>query len=200
MGAAIAGREIAPQPKIAPRRNIPRQNSPRRTVVATRDAPREGDASNTVAQARIDIAREERGRENKTRESCQTTEDSDEDLCGLPCFTRRVHKTRVPTSFNLPDRGKVGYRRRLRPAAPAVLPVPLPPPSPAMATSSSPPTCAPHGKEPPVLVGVTSAWRCRAWASPATPPSRGAQVLARLRFSAAPSTVPGRRSRCRGNA
>jgi hypothetical protein len=73
MGAAIAGREIAPQPKSAPRRNSPRQNSPRRTVGITRDAPREGDARNTVTQARVDRAREERGRENRTRESRQTT-------------------------------------------------------------------------------------------------------------------------------
>ncbi len=30
------------------------------------------------------------------------TEDSEEELCGLPCFTRRVRRTRVPTSFKLP--------------------------------------------------------------------------------------------------
>jgi hypothetical protein len=54
-----------------------------------------------------DMAREERGRENRTRENRQTTEDSDEDLCGLPCFTRRVRKTRVPFSFKLPDSYKI---------------------------------------------------------------------------------------------
>jgi hypothetical protein len=82
------------------------KNSPRRTVAVTRDAPREGDARNTVAQARVDRAREERSQENRTRENRHTPEDSDEDLCGLPCFTRRVRKTRVPTSFKLPDNYK----------------------------------------------------------------------------------------------
>jgi hypothetical protein len=106
MGAAIAGREIAPQPESAPRRSSPRQNSPRHTVAATRDAPREGDARNTVAQARVDRAREERSQETRTRGNLHTSEDSDEDLCGLPCFTRRVRKTRVPTSFKLPDNYK----------------------------------------------------------------------------------------------
>ena len=54
MGAAIAGREIAPQPEGAPHRNNPRQNSPRHTTVAARDFPREGDARNTVTRAQID--------------------------------------------------------------------------------------------------------------------------------------------------
>ena len=30
-------------------------------------------------------------------------DDGEEELCGLPCFTRRVRKTRVPASFKLPD-------------------------------------------------------------------------------------------------
>ena len=29
-----------------------------------------------------------------------------EDMCGLPCFTRRVRKTRVPSGFKLPDNYK----------------------------------------------------------------------------------------------
>ena len=103
MGAAIAGREVIQQPADPPCRNSPRQHSPRRTAVATQDIWREGDARNTTAQDRVDRAREERGRENRARETRQVTEDSEEELCGLPCFTRRVRKTRVPTSFKLPD-------------------------------------------------------------------------------------------------
>ena len=106
MGAAIAGREVIPQPARSPRRNSPRQHSPRHTAAATRDIQREGDARNTTAQARIDRAREERSRENRGRENRPTTEDSEEELCGLPCFTRRVRKPRVPASFKLPDNYK----------------------------------------------------------------------------------------------
>ena len=105
MGAAIAG-SSTPQPESAPRRNSPRQNSPRPTTVAARDPPREGDARNTVTQARVDRAREERNRENRTRERRHSPEVSEEDLCGLPCFTRRVRKTKVPSSFKLPDNYK----------------------------------------------------------------------------------------------
>jgi hypothetical protein len=101
MGAAIAGREIG-QPADPPRRNSPRQPSPRRTVATTRDIPREGEARITTAQDRVDRAREERSRENRSRENRVTIEDSEE-LCGLPCFTRRVRRTRVPSSLKLPD-------------------------------------------------------------------------------------------------
>jgi hypothetical protein len=60
MGAAIAG-SSTPQPKSAPRKN-----SSRPTTVAVRDPPREGDARNMVTQARVNRAREERHRENRT--------------------------------------------------------------------------------------------------------------------------------------
>jgi hypothetical protein len=81
MGAAIAGREVAPQLESATRRDNPRQNSPRLTVVVAQDAPREGDARNTVTQARVDRAREERNHENRTCDHRHTPEDSDDDLC-----------------------------------------------------------------------------------------------------------------------
>ena len=77
-----------------------RQNSPR-PAAATAAAP-EGPsgARDTAAQARVDRARQSR------REHRQSPELNDEDMCGLPCFTRRVRKTRVPSGFKLPDNFK----------------------------------------------------------------------------------------------
>jgi hypothetical protein len=71
-------------------------------VAATRDIQREGEARNTPAQDWVDREREERGQENRSRENRVTIEDSEE-LCGLPCFARRIRRTRVPSSFKLPD-------------------------------------------------------------------------------------------------
>ncbi|KAK1653047.1 hypothetical protein QYE76_070852 [Lolium multiflorum] len=45
-------------------------------------------------------------RARKTRDHRQSLELNDEDMCGLPCFTRRVQKTRVPSGFKLPDNFK----------------------------------------------------------------------------------------------
>ncbi|KAK1632517.1 hypothetical protein QYE76_006832 [Lolium multiflorum] len=77
-----------------------RQNSPR-PAAATAAAP-EGPsgARDTAAQARVDRARQSR------RDHRQSPELTDEDMCGLPCFTRRVRKTRVPSGFKLPDNFK----------------------------------------------------------------------------------------------
>ena len=77
-----------------------RQNSPR-PAAATAAAP-EGPsgARDTGAQARVDRARQSR------RDHRQSPELNDEDMCGLPCFTRRVRKTRVPSGFKLPDHFK----------------------------------------------------------------------------------------------
>ncbi|KAK1685575.1 hypothetical protein QYE76_046423 [Lolium multiflorum] len=77
-----------------------RQNSPR-PAAATAAAP-EGPsgARDTAAQARVDRARQSR------RDHRQSPELNDEDMCGLPCFTRRVRKTRVPSGFKLPDNFK----------------------------------------------------------------------------------------------
>lgn len=55
-----------------------------------------------MTQARVDREREERNRETRTQERRHSPEVNDEDLCDLPCFTRRVRKTRVPSSFKLP--------------------------------------------------------------------------------------------------
>ena len=115
MRAAIAGREVTQEPARSPRRNSPRQgghhrsrsphrqHSPRQAAATTRNIQREGDTRNNTAQARVDRAREERGHEDRSRENRQTMDDGEEELCGLPCFTRRVRKTRVPASFKLPD-------------------------------------------------------------------------------------------------
>jgi hypothetical protein len=93
MGTAIAG-SSTPQPESTPRKNNPRPTT------ATRDLPREGDARDTTIQARVDRARQER------RERRLSPEVDEEDMCGLPCFTRRVRKTRVPSGFKLPDNYK----------------------------------------------------------------------------------------------
>ena len=92
MGTAFAGTSTPPE-------GAPRQNSPR-PAATVQDHPRMGDARNTATQARIDRARQER------RERRQSPEVDEEDMCGLPCFTRRVRKTRVPSGFKLPDNYK----------------------------------------------------------------------------------------------
>jgi hypothetical protein len=108
MGAAIAGREVTHEPaRTAGQGGHRRSRSPhRKALVTTRNNQREGDARNIAAQAQVDRAREERGREDRSRENRQTVEESEEELCGLSCFTRRLHKTRVPASFKLPDNYK----------------------------------------------------------------------------------------------
>jgi hypothetical protein len=68
--------------------------------VVVQDTPRTSAARDTSTQARIDRARQER------RERRQSTEVDEEEMCGLPCFTRRVRKTRVPSDFKLPDNYK----------------------------------------------------------------------------------------------
>jgi hypothetical protein len=75
------------------------QNSPRPTA-AVQDPPRASGARDTAAQARVYRARQER------REHRQSPEVAEEDMCGLPCFTRRVRKTRVPSGFKLPENFK----------------------------------------------------------------------------------------------
>ena len=75
MGTAIQG-SSTPQPESAPRQNNPQPTS------ATRDPPRAGDARDTTIQARVDRARQER------RERRHSPEVDEEDMCGLPCFTR----------------------------------------------------------------------------------------------------------------
>jgi hypothetical protein len=82
-----------PQPESAPRINSPRPA----TVV--RDPPRTEEAINIEAQARVDRARENRSRRH-------SPEIDEEDMCGLPYFTRRVRRTRVPSGFKLPDNFK----------------------------------------------------------------------------------------------
>ncbi|KAK1616220.1 hypothetical protein QYE76_021737 [Lolium multiflorum] len=89
MGGAFAS-PSTPQPESAPRRN-----SPRPTMVA-RDPPRTDAAKNTEAQDRVDRARENRSRRH-------SPEVAEEDMCGLPCFTGRVRRTKVPSGFKLPD-------------------------------------------------------------------------------------------------
>jgi hypothetical protein len=76
-----------------------RQNSPRPAVAAA--APeRTGEARDAETQARVDRARQHR------REHRHSPDLAEEDMCGLPCFTRRVRKTRVPSGFKLPDNFK----------------------------------------------------------------------------------------------
>ncbi|KAK1612857.1 hypothetical protein QYE76_036530 [Lolium multiflorum] len=75
-----------------------RQNSPRPATTAAAEGP--SGARDTAAQARVDRARQSR------RDHRQSPELNDEDMCGLPCFTRRVRKTRVPSGFKLPDNFK----------------------------------------------------------------------------------------------
>jgi hypothetical protein len=96
MGTALAG-SGTPQPESAPRSN-PRKNSPR-PITTARDPPREDDPRNTEAQARVDRARENRSRR-------RSPELDEEDMCGLPCFTRRVRRNQVPSGFKLPDNYK----------------------------------------------------------------------------------------------
>jgi hypothetical protein len=93
MGTAIQGAS-APQPESALRQNNPQPTS------AARGPPQAGDPRDTTIQARVDRARQER------RERRQSPEVDEEDMCGLPCFTRRVQKTRVPSGFKLPDNYK----------------------------------------------------------------------------------------------
>jgi hypothetical protein len=93
MGTAFAS-SSTPQPAEAPRRNSPRPA----TVV--RDPPRMEEARGIEAQARVDRARENRSRRHSPKIE-------EEDMCGLPCFTRRVRRTRVPSGFKLPD----GYKK-----------------------------------------------------------------------------------------
>jgi hypothetical protein len=76
-----------------------RQNSPRPAAAAPAPGRTSG-ARDTAAQARVDRARQNR------REHRHSPELDDEDMCGLPCFTRRVRKTRVPAGFKLPDNFK----------------------------------------------------------------------------------------------
>jgi hypothetical protein len=64
------------------------------------DTPRVETARDTTIQARVDRERQER------RERQRSPEFDEEDMCGLPCFTRRVRKTRVPSGFKLPDNYK----------------------------------------------------------------------------------------------
>jgi hypothetical protein len=40
------------------------------------------------------------------REHQHSPEVDEEDMCGIPCFTRRVCKTQVPSGFKLPDNYK----------------------------------------------------------------------------------------------
>jgi hypothetical protein len=96
MGTAFAS-SSTPQPAGAPRRNSPRP------ATAARDPPRTEEARDIEAQARVDRARENRSR----RHSPEIEEE--EDMCGLPCFTRRVCRTRVPSGFKLPD----GYKNSM---------------------------------------------------------------------------------------
>ena len=91
MGTAFASTSTPPE-------GAARQNSPRPTVVV-QDPPRTS-AIDTATQARVDRARQER------RERRYSPEVDEEDMCGLPCFTRRVRKTRVPSGFKLPDNYK----------------------------------------------------------------------------------------------
>ena len=93
MGTAIQG-SGTPQPESASRQNNPQPTS------AARNPPRVGDTRDTTTQERVDRARQER------RERRHSPEVDDEDMCGLPCFTRRVRKTRVPSGFKLPDNYK----------------------------------------------------------------------------------------------
>ena len=76
-----------------------RQNSPRPTAAAP-GPERTSGARDTAIQARIDRARQNR------MERRHSPEIDDEDMCGLPCFTRRIRKTRVPSGFKLPDNFK----------------------------------------------------------------------------------------------
>ena len=91
MGTAFASTSTPPE-------GAARQNSSRPTVVV-QDPPRTL-ARDTATQARVDRARQER------RERRHSPEVDEEDMCGLPCFTRRVRKTRVPSGFKLPDNYK----------------------------------------------------------------------------------------------
>lgn len=93
MGTTFAG------PSTPQRESTPRRNSPRPTTVA-RDPPRADVARNTEAQDRVNRARENRSRRHSPKVD-------EEDMCGLPCFTRRVRRTRVPSGFQLPD----GYKK-----------------------------------------------------------------------------------------
>ncbi|KAK1681565.1 hypothetical protein QYE76_042413 [Lolium multiflorum] len=94
-GVGVMGTAFATTP---PEEN-PRQNSPRHTA-AVQDPPRTSGARDTAVQVRVDRARQER------RERQHSPELADEDMCGLPCFTRRVRKTRVPKGFKLPENFK----------------------------------------------------------------------------------------------
>ena len=94
-GVGVMGTAFATTP---PEEN-PRQNSPRPTA-AVQDPPRTSGARDTAVQVRVDRARQER------RERQHSPELADEDMCGLPCFTRRVRKTRVPKGFKLPENFK----------------------------------------------------------------------------------------------
>ncbi|KAK1604633.1 hypothetical protein QYE76_028306 [Lolium multiflorum] len=94
-GVGVMGTAFAATP---PEEN-PRQNSPRPTA-AVQDPPRTSGARDTAVQVRVDRARQER------RERQHSPEVADEDMCGLPCFTRRVRKTRVPKGFKLPENFK----------------------------------------------------------------------------------------------
>ena len=94
-GVGVMGTAFATTP---PEEN-PRRNSPRPTA-AVQDPPRTSGARDTAAQVRVDRARQER------REHRHSPEVADEDLCGLPRFTRRVRKTRVPKGFKLPENFK----------------------------------------------------------------------------------------------
>src|SRR5215217_1213867 len=94
-GVGVMGTAFATTP---PEEN-PRQNSPRHTA-AVQDPPRASGARDTAVQVRVDRARQER------RDRQHSPELTDEDMCGLPCFTRRVRKTRVPKGFKLPENFK----------------------------------------------------------------------------------------------
>ncbi|KAK1621235.1 hypothetical protein QYE76_026752 [Lolium multiflorum] len=71
-----------------------------RSTTRFQDPPRTSGARDTAVQVRVDRARQER------RERQHSPEVADEDMCGLPCFTRRVRKTRVPKGFKLPENFK----------------------------------------------------------------------------------------------
>ncbi|KAK1616487.1 hypothetical protein QYE76_022004 [Lolium multiflorum] len=94
-GVGVMGTAFAATPPEA----NPRQNSPRPTATV-QDPPRTSGARDTAVQVRVDRARQER------RERQHSPEVADEDMCGLPCFTRRVRKTRVPKGFKLPENFK----------------------------------------------------------------------------------------------
>ncbi|KAK1643586.1 hypothetical protein QYE76_061391 [Lolium multiflorum] len=95
-GVGVMGTAFAST--ITPPEGTAKQNSPRPTV-AVQDPPRTS-TRDTATQARVDRARQER------RERRHSPEVDEEDMCGLPCFTRRVRKMRVPSGFKLPDNYK----------------------------------------------------------------------------------------------